>query len=503
MTGVEAYPLEHFCPTGKQEEYINEVARSVDESKIPVVLLAAANGIGKTTTSIITALNCIYGAQNGWYDYRLFKNFPFPKLCWYCSTADALRDKIIPLFQKLAIPGTYEEAKEGKTFVSKMTFPKYGWTISFKTYEQDPSTFESADVGILVLDEPAPQPIWNAVKSRRRLGCLTLIAMTPLFTPPYLHDEVKNACDNGDKGYKYIEADVYSACKRRGVRGYLEPSIIDEMVKTCDAEEYEARILGKFAYFSTMIYFDLDRNKHFVDPSDYPIPPNSVIKQVVDPHDSRPPACIYAAMCPNGRLIIFDETPVDKHIPFWEFKRPTTIKEDILAWKDVEDKYPIFDRCSRIRILDRHFGWQLRGKRTFAELYYEEGRLLNVNLDFYQSYEVEGNEESEIHYGHKEVRKKLLPLEDGKPGLVIWNTCYHTWNGLSHYVRKHETTKSAADKPAQSGKIVERYKDFPDLVRYLVCDDVVPVIPKPEKTRYQRELEKVQRNERETGEFYN
>jgi len=33
----------------------------------------------------------------------------------------------------------------------KITFPKYDWTISFKTYEQEPSTFESADVGLLIL----------------------------------------------------------------------------------------------------------------------------------------------------------------------------------------------------------------------------------------------------------------------------------------------------------------------------------------------------------------
>ena len=82
---------------------------------------------------------------------NLDESWPFPKLCWYFSTADALRDKIIPLFEKLALPGTMESSKDGKTFTAKMTFPKYDWTISFKTYEQEPSTFESADVGLLIL----------------------------------------------------------------------------------------------------------------------------------------------------------------------------------------------------------------------------------------------------------------------------------------------------------------------------------------------------------------
>lgn len=505
LLGVSLQPLRFFCPTGKQEEYIRTVANSTLDSTMPVILLAAANGIGKTTSSVITVLNIIYGAQCGWFDYPLFNKFPFPKLCWYCSTAEALKDKIIPLFEHYAIAGTYETAKEGRAYISKMTFPKYGWTISFKTYDQETETYESADVGLFVGDEPAPQPIWNAVKSRRRLGCLSLLPLTPLFTPPYLYDEVKRSYENGTRGYHYIEADVYSACRKHGIRGYLNPQTVDEWVATCDPEEVDARIYGRFAYFNQLIYPGLDRDVHFVEPSDYPIPKYSLIKQVVDPHDTRPPACIFAALCPNGRLIIFAETPNQNNIPFWEMKTPTTIKEDIRAWQRVEKDFQfIFKENNKIRIMDRHFGWQMRGKRTFAEMYWEEGRELGVEMDFEKSYEAEGGEDSEIHYGHKEVRRMLLPLPDGKPGLVIWKSCYHTWNGLTHYVRKHDVTKSAADKPAQSGKIVEKYKDFCDLVRYLVCDDSQASVPAPPKTRYEKEMEKVYRrtNENERSEFY-
>jgi len=496
LQAVNYKPLKYFVPTGKQEEFIQTVAKSTEDSTMPVVALAAANGIGKTTTAITTVLNIIYGAQTGWYDYPLFHSWPFPKLCWYCSTADALRDKIIPLFEKLALPGTMESSKDGKTFTAKMTFPKYDWTISFKTYEQEPSTFESADVGLLILDEPAPLSIWNACKSRLRLGGITLIPMTPLFTPPYLYDEVKKSYEKGIKGYHYIEADVYSACQRRGIRGYLKPNTVDEWVQKCDPQEVDARIYGRFAYFSQLIYPDLDFKKHYVEPSDYPIPDYALIKQIVDPHDTRPPACIYAALCPNKRIIIFAETPVQNNMPFWEMRHSTTIRDDIESWLAMEKSWPEKLRnLDKIRIMDRHFGWQMRGKRTFAEMYYEEGRRINppVEIDFDKSYEVEGNVEGEIHYGHKEVRRMLLPLEDGKPGLVIWKNCYHTWNGLTHYVRKHEITTLAMEKAAQSGRIIEKYKDFCDLVRYLVCDDNVPEIPAVPKTRYEREMEKVYR----------
>lgn len=507
LLGVSLQPLRFFCPTGKQEEYIQKVANSIKESNVPIVLFAAANGVGKTNTNVNIALNCIYRTQSGWLDYPLFNKFPFPKLCWYCSTESALKDKIIPFFQKYSIPGTFTENKGGKTYIAEIIYPELGWSISFKTYDQDADKYESADVGLLIFDEPAPESIWMAGKSRRRLGCLTLLGLTPMFTAPYLHDEVKVLADNDKRGYKYLEADLYSACKSRGVRGYLEPDIIDDMADDCmrkSPDLYNARILGKFAYYSQLVY-TLDWSKHFVNPDDYPIPQYSLIKQIVDPHDSRPPACIFAALCPNGRVIIFAETPTDKNLAYWDMRIATTIRDDIRTWVSVQSKFRfIFENCSIIRIMDRRFGWQTRMKKNFAESYWQESRNLGMEFDFEKSYDYAGGELAETEWGHQQVRQTLLPLSDGKPGLVIWNTCYHTWNGLTHYIRKPDATKQAADKAAQSGKLVEKYKDFPDCVRYLVCDDSQTSVPPPPKTRYEKEMEKVYRrtNENERSELY-
>jgi len=495
-------PLTYFCPTGKQAEYIQKVGVCAEDSTIPVVVFTAANGVGKTVTTVQILLNIIYGAQNGWFDYPIFHRFSYPKLAWYCSTGEALRDKIVPLIDLYAIQGTFTSGKEGKTYTSIFTFTN-GWRISLKTYDQDVETYESADVGVIILDEPAPQPIWNAVKSRRRLGCLTLIPMTPLFTPPYLYDEVKKACDSHTPGYYPVEADVYSACRKRGIRGYLNEKTVDEWVRGCDPEERDARVYGRFAYFSQVIYPGLDRSVHYVEPSAYPIPPYSIVKQVVDPHDSRPPACIFAALCPNGRIIIFDETPERNDIHFWEFRTPTTIRDDIISWNDVIRRNAgVFRDKKIIRIMDRHFGWQLRGKRTFAEMYSDEARNLGIRIDFEKSYQAEGGEEKEVMFGHKQVRKALLPLDDGRPGLVIWKNCVHTWEGLTHYVRKKEITKSAAEKPVFSGRIIDKYRDFPDVVRYLVCDEITAHVPAPAKTLYDKRMAFVTKVKNEGDEYY-
>ena len=106
------------------------------------------------------------------------------------------------------------------------------------------------------------------------------------------------------------------------------------------------------------------------------------------------------------------------------------------------------------------------------------------------SYTAKG-EELELTYGHKKVREQLGDLEDGYPGLLIWNHCMHTWNGLNSYIRKHETTKLAEDKPVGQGKIVEKFKDLPDVVRYGVCAAISIVREKRPVSEYERQSDVV------------
>jgi len=487
MKGVVTSPLKFFCPNGAQERYINTVAECTEDTKIPVILCTFANGVGKTTSSLHILFNFIFGPQSGWFDYPVFHNFKFPKTVWYISTASALIETVQPMIEKLVCPEfckdrAYQVNKDGRTIISRMRF-KNGWQIFFKTFDQAQQKFESANVGLVVIDEPAPEEIWKAVKSRRRKGCITLLPMTPLDCPPYILDEIYKAVNEGRKGYYHLEASVYDACKKRGIRGHLEPDIVDDMVAGYDEDEKEARAYGKFMYFSRVIYRELDPKIHFVDPEDWPIPLHSQILQIVDPHDSRPCAGIWLAKAPNGRLIIFDEYPVEKDRNYWEFKTGFEIEYEVKIWIDIEIRQKLNEIYTLIapiiRILDRHFGWQTRGKKTFAQLFKEAGEKLHKSFVFIGSYIAPDNE-TEIEFGHKVVRKLLKPMEDGQPGLLIWNTCFHTMNGLTHYIREKMKGVAAETKPEADGRIVEKYKDFPDLVRYAACSDVIAKVPAKE-----------------------
>jgi hypothetical protein len=475
LAGVTADPLKFFCPNGAQERIINTVAMCTEDTQIPVILYMHANGVGKTTVTEHILGNIIFGPQNGWFDYPVFRNFPFPRSVWYCSDADALEDPIIPLFEKTVNQDankqrSYKIKRKG-TRPFKIEFDHVDFEWHFKTYDQAKSAYEAATVGIIVADEPMPEELWKSSKSRRRLGNMILMPMTPLYCPPYVVDEVQKAVDDGVKGYYKLEADIYEACQRRGIRGHLNPDVIDQMIKGYDADEREARAYGRVMYFSKRIYDILDAEVHLVSPDEFPIPPHSKILHIVDPHDSRPSAAIWGAVTPEGRKIIFGETPGDKTRPYWEFKRALTIDEEVATWSAFENEMKL-DRVERI--LDRNFGWQTRGQKTFAQLFQDAGVRIGKDFTFMKSYH--GSDPGgEIAYGHKAVRKALSDkLPDGKPKLVIWNTCYHTWQGLTHYIRRHETGKRADEKVPADAKIVEKYKDFPDVVRYFVCSDILP-----------------------------
>lgn len=491
-----AAPLQFFCPNGKQDEFIQVVANSTAHSKIPVILFTAANGVGKTTISMQILANIIYGTQNGWFDYPLYQAYPFPKLAWYITTRSAIENVLVKQMTEIFPPNSYTFDKRGKPYVSAVHFTN-GWELVFFTQDQEVAQMESATVGLIIGDEPFTEDIWKALKSRRRMGCVTMLPMTPLDVEPFVVDEVEKFAREGRVGFFRIMASVYDACKVRGVRGHLDPDIIDEMVAGYSEEERQARAYGDFMYFSERIYPTLDAERHWVDPEDYPLRKDGTARvlNVVDPHDGRPCAVIWgqAQAIEHGqeyqklirmgkakqqyRRIVFYETPLETNEPFWDMRMKRTLGEEVELWHTVETEVikEELGVSTNTRVLDRHFGWQTRNSATVANTLLEEGRKRGASFVFKPSYDSKG-EGTELAFGHNAVREMLQDLEDGKPGLVIWKNCWHTWNGLIHYIRKR-AKNSDVTKAIGETKIVEKYKDFPDVVRYLVCEKIMFDVP--------------------------
>jgi len=499
LQDVALNPLKWWTPNGEQEKYINAAAEYGYNNEISVVLVTFANGVGKTTATVNILLNTIYGAQNGWFDHEFFtERWTKPKTIWYISTAEAISGTVVPMIEgflpKDLFPEfDYDMNKEGKSFVSKMSFPS-GWELRFKTFDQDEKSFESANVGMILIDEPAPEHIWKACKSRRRMGNISLLPMTPLDCPPYILDEIKDAADRNTGRHAHLTASVYGACKDRGIRGHLDRNTIDQMVEDYDREEREARAYGRFMYFSGMILNGFNESKHVVNPDEWPIHGNYKLFHVVDPHDTRPPASLWAAKFANGRWIIFFETPRDQSRAFWAMKEAKLIEDVCKEWKRAEEamEHRLKIKVNPVRIMDKRFGWQQRGQTTLAKIYSQNG------FHFTKSY-TSNTEEGEIDYGHDVIRAALRDMDDGYPGLLIYKTCFHTINGLKHYIRRKKKGKTSEDFATSDGIIVDKYKDFPDIVRYLVASEIMPLQVEVQKSEEEQFIDSIVREDEDDG----
>ena len=475
----ELEPLKYFVPNLVQDHMTKELVEAQQESPISTIHFMCGNGIGKTAESINIIGNLVWKPQSAWFDYPLFHNFPYVKHIWLITTPSNLKENYFNEQSPDAssfyryfkgkdwnIGKEWVATKEGKSYYSKINFDN-DWSLSVFTYNQQPTEMESASVGVILLDEPCPEIIWTGLPARFRVnGGIFLLPQTPVDAEPYILDDVIEKAEKKVPGYRSIQASATEVTTDKP-RGHLNPKTLEAQRERYKGDDADTRIDGKLVYFKERILNNYDEKIHKVDPLDFPIRSDYLFFHVVDPGDGKPNAELWAALTPEGRYIIFADAPQpDKAVdptPFWQLKDPLPINLHIPQFLEREGKLGI---TVDTRILDRHFGGQRRGaykKTLFWE--YE-----NLGIHFDESYTFAGSKEGEIEYGHAIIRKKLTYLPDGKPGLVIWDTCFHTLNGLKHYVRRRPRTE--AQLQGGKMKIVEKYKDFVDLVRYLVCNGI-------------------------------
>ena len=134
MQAVLAEPLKWWCPNGKQEESIKTIVDRMSKSRTPSVLFSAANGVGKTASSVAIVANIIYGAQNGWFLHAPFLAWPNPKICWYVTTKTGLTDVVVPEMKRVFPEGSYEFDKMGAAVERAIHFSN-GWELRFFTMD--------------------------------------------------------------------------------------------------------------------------------------------------------------------------------------------------------------------------------------------------------------------------------------------------------------------------------------------------------------------------------
>ena len=158
-----------YVPNVKCEEFI----RNVGKDETFVNLFTAANGVGKTATLCNIVANICFGPQNEYFNYELFKKFPYLKKGRIISDPTTIKEKIVPELKKW-FPSNrykvhYDTKKEGKNYESKWVTDT-GFEFDLMSNEQDAKEFESVDLGWLMFDEPSKKDIYIASIARMRRG---------------------------------------------------------------------------------------------------------------------------------------------------------------------------------------------------------------------------------------------------------------------------------------------------------------------------------------------
>ncbi len=435
---------------------ISQLIELVGTRQNLLYILSAANGIGKTVALVNIARALMFGPSNRFFNFPLFKEWPYPKRIRFVSEVSQVKDggPLQTEIQKWWPRGKYKSRRNGGVHYDSL-YEANGWAFEVMTYDQLPKQHEGANLGCVMFNEPPPENLWTPNISRLRAGGIGIVGMTPLTEAGWFFDKV------APRHQDYtIYADVETACIQHGTRGHLEHEHIQKMISEYDDDEKEARIEGRAMYLKGLIYKTFNSKVHVLSEVVTP-PSNATIYHVVDPHTDKPFASIWAFVDGRGDVTIFDEWP----------------NSDFNAWRNCQTSLPEYKQIFLAkekglyvhkRIIDRHFAevTHLSGmtRKTLRD------EFSDIGINFMPSYQAR----EEVETGILKVKSYLKYDPDrpidivNKPKLFINPHCQNT---IKSFLRWSYDPKT--DEPQDA------FKDFADTVRYLLMDHPEIDVPIP------------------------
>jgi len=479
----ESQRAKYFIPNGKQEEFIRLIGEHKENGHW-IFLFSAANSTGKSAVGINVIANAIWGKQNEWFDYALFReDWPYPKKFWYISTQDTLKsfitgvdDRSTSEVGKWFPRGRYEVFKSGYEYYSRLVTDN-GWDGAFKTFDQDPDQFEATKIGIAVFDEPPPESLFNAVLARLTMGGIILFVMTPLAESAWT---LERLIEQPSKDVAVLHADIeIDNCRQHAKRGFLQHDQIQRIISQYDEDEVDARAHGQYTHIKNIIYrLDAIANRHNRPWTSFSQADYKIIN-VCDPHDSEPVALAWFAIDRWLNVYAIKEFPSEEE----GFPPYNKIKLFRMSTPEVCHKIMRLETEAGwrpdqiVRVMDPNFGTQTKGSvgvPTWVH-YAKCGREIGWPIVYFT------NVNDSLEDGHRMVRDWLKDDGDGHSRFKIGENCTNMWYHMTHYA-KDVRRGLAFDKHGPGERVQQKYKHFADLVRYLFMFLMAPPPMQREKT---------------------
>ena len=470
-------PVSSFVPNGAVERFMGKIGqeKNLDGRRDDcqrIHIFAAGNGVGKTACVTSLLANVIWGPQNKWFGSPVLESWPWPKKFWYVSEQTTLKTTVCGIEESDDVSirrwfpkRRYSFTKAGETFFSHIKSDT-GWSGSFKTYDMIQKKFESDTIGLIILDEPPPQHIYNACVARLRQGGMVWMPMTPLQHSAWVFDELVSKADQVKSRISVTYGDIEENCKQHGVRGILDHADIEIMLAQYDEEELAARKSGKPTHLSGRIFTDLHPDIHRKIPAIETITQDKYrIVHVVDPHDVRPPAMAWFGVGEGAkRAFAIDEFPDMHDYPEYEkIQHFNMTTSEVIAMIREKEIFYGWDPTKIKRVMDPNFGRKKHDDSglTVQQYWHKLGRQMEYPMRFTTKVL------DDLASGHKHVKDMLKVADDGNAALTIGPACSNLWRHANRYARKRREGKRA-DIDGQGERVAEKYKDFVDVLRYFV-----------------------------------
>lgn len=465
-------PLEFLELMPMQKAFVDSTAHTA--------LAFGGNRAGKTTPDAIIVIQTALKSRSK---------------IWVCGETfqDSIaiqQKKINELLPRREIKyGNYDDING---FTNRKLQFKNGSLVSFKSYDQGREAFQSDDIDLVICDEEPPLDIIKEIKMRLidRNGRL-IISMTSLKGITDFIRDYFEGCDVLETRYAtLVKKEIPVRAKKGAVdifflwttdNKYIDQNRLMEEVSLMPESDRMARIYGMPINLAGKIYMSFGRDTHVIPLDDAPTKGNQ-LWHVLDPHDRKPWAMGWYLVNKNETVYCIDEYP-DGSQPGGNFN------EMLYDDKTYEDYVKIILERERLirsifniggrvrRIIDPNFG---NKTVQFAERKGGQSKttpvkeLRKLGLHYRDGIDA-------LEAGHLEVRK-WLHWERGTtstggrvftvaPRFLLTDNCKNHINGLTRYARRDIIGASGEVKDKVAPQ--QTWKDFPDLVRYLLMANPV------------------------------
>lgn len=408
--------------------------------------------------------------------------------------------------------------------------PGHGWTGDMFSFGQDALSAAGANKGLIVISEPPPRPLFVEGITRLSGNGVLLLEAVQLDLAPWLEEMAEDArgrnvpltlyreddarrrtpCpDPVAESIKYgafhldgravgevrvVRGDVEDACREHS-NGHMAHSAVEALVAGWPAEEREARRRGKPLKLSGRIYPNWgDANELDALPAyhaDCWARGEVRVANVLDPADARPWALTWFAGFPNEDVVAFAEWPTFnyaecKQSPVTDLEdyRDLILETNATIERPIDNYFidPIFGnapgkgnaRTLRTMLAAPCRACMAKARRALGrpsddpfndvdespEILARAARECLHRLDYVPSLAYQGS----VRDGHILVRAAIGGGGTRPKLYAMREECPNFCVGMRRYAPKIEKNPDRAtlEKP----QLV--YKDFPDLVRYLL-----------------------------------